>query len=127
MGRVQGRLSCAFSKDSAGVIIFGVWDFNNILVYKYSSGTISKLFEHENHIVWYDAVQNLFYDGYSLYKVQGNEKIILTEKSTNSSYQLFGEKIFKLSEKGGIMQLEELDASLKSNKIIFSTDNKVKS
>lgn len=70
-------------------------------------------------------MQNLFYDGYSLYKVQGNEKIILTEKSTNSSYQLFGEKIYKLSEKGGLMQLEELDASLKSNKIIFSTDKKL--
>ncbi|WP_372474863.1 hypothetical protein AB4865_06260 [Capnocytophaga sp. ARDL2] len=93
--------------------------------YKYSSGIITKLFEHENHIVWYDAVQNLFYDGYSLYKVQGNEKIKLTEKSTNSSYQLFGEKIYKLSEKGGITQLEELDASLETKKIIFSTDKKL--
>ncbi|MDO5615209.1 MAG: hypothetical protein Q4G16_03405 [Cruoricaptor ignavus] len=94
-------------------------------LYKYSSGVITKLFEHENNIVWYSAEQSLFYDGYCLYKVQGNEKIRLTEKSTNSSYQLFGEKIYKLSEKGGITQLEELEASLETKKIIFSTDKKL--
>lgn len=125
LGKLQGRISFAFSEDNSGTIILGIWDLNNFLVYRYSSGIITKLFEHENHIVWYDAVRNLFYDGYSLYRVQGNEKIKLTEKSTNSSYRLFGENVYKLSDKEGITQLEELDASLETKKIIFSTDKKL--
>lgn len=127
LGEFNGRFSFVFPQENANSIIFGIRDINHntTIVYKYSSGTFSKLFEFEKHIIWYSTKLNIFYDGYSLYKIQDNKKIRLTTEPNNTNYQLFKDKIYCFSKKENTVQLEVLNNLLDVEKQIFISDKKL--